>query len=356
LSPVLLLQHQFVLLTAPSILLHIPASPLFSRHFSALQLTNNTRSFPFSSLSGPKDHTLSAALKLLAGPGAAEQHIQVYSPSAIPNINNFLKIYTEMDPFSQTFTLLDSSGHPFNVSMADIASLNYDNVQMALIYGVQIGLTVVMLVTLLLLTQPGKRQSPVFILNVLALLLNTTRASLLAVYLTSNWDNPYSILAADYSRITNTDVANSIAVSVVKFVEVVVIEISLVLQVHVVLSTATRVQRFWLMVLSGTVGMIAIAFQLGTTAINSVALKGYKTSNGIVPPDQARVASAANITLTISICFFMAIFISKLGYALKQRRTLGLHKFGPMQVIFIMGLQTMIVPCKRTRHLTTFSL
>jgi pheromone alpha factor receptor len=260
-----------------------------------------------------------------------------------------------MDPFSQTFTLLDGSGHPFNVSIADITALNYDNVEMALIYGVQIGLTVLMFATLLLLTQPGKRHSPVFILNVLALILNAIRSSLLAVYLTSNWDNPYSILAADYSRITSMDVANSVAVSVVKLVEVVVVEISLVLQVHVVLSTATRVQRFWLVILSGTVGMIAITFQLATAVINSVALQDYSTSNGIVPPDQTRVASAANISLTISVCFFMAIFVSKLGYALKQRRTLGLRKFGPMQVIFIMGLQTMIVPCTYIHHCTFLS-
>jgi pheromone alpha factor receptor len=251
-----------------------------------------------------------------------------------------------MDPFSQTFTLVNGNGQSFHISMADVTSLNYDNVQMALIYGVQIGLSVLMFITLLLLTRPGKRQSPIFVLNVLALVLNTIRASLLATYLTSNWDNLYSIFAADYSRITKLDVANSVAVSVIKFTEVIVIEVSMVLQVHVVLSTASRVQRFWLLVLSGTVGMMAVALQLATTVVNSIALQGYNTSNGVIPSDQARVASAANISLTISVCFFMAIFVSKLGYALKQRRTLGLDRFGPMQVIFIMGLQTMIIPCK----------
>jgi pheromone alpha factor receptor len=251
-----------------------------------------------------------------------------------------------MDPFSQTLTLLDAEGQPHNISMSDVAALNHDNIQMALNYGVQIGLTVLMLVTLLLLTQPGKRHSPIFILNVLALILNAIRASLLAVYMTSNWNNPYSIIAADYSRITKMDVANSVAVPIVKFVELVIIECSLVLQVHVILVTAPKVQRFWLMVLSGTIGLIALAFQLATTIVNSIAIENYMTSGGEVPQDQLKIASAANISLTISVCFFMVIFVSKLGYALKQRRTLGLRKFGPMQVIFIMGLETMIIPCK----------
>jgi pheromone alpha factor receptor len=288
---------------------------------------------------------LAAAFKLFAS-FVATKHTSEVSLLSVSVFENKLAIAATMDPFSQNFTLVDGNGQTLTISMADIALLNYENVEMALIYGVQIGLSVLMLTTLLLLTQPGKRQSPVFILNVLALTLNTIRASLLATYLTSNWDNPYSILAADYSRITKMDVANSVAVSVIKFAEVIVIEISFLLQVHVVLSTASRLQRFWLLILSGTVGMIAVAFQLATTIVNSIALQGYKTSDGIVPPDQARVASAANISFTISVCFFMAIFVSKLGYALKERRTLGLRKFGPMQVIFIMGLQTMIVPCK----------
>jgi pheromone alpha factor receptor len=56
------------------------------------------------------------------------------------------------------------------------------------------------------------------------------------------------------------------------------------------------------------------------------------------------IESATNVTLTVSICFFCVIFVTKLGFAIKQRRQLGVREFGPMRIIFIMGCQTMVVP------------
>lgn len=66
------------------------------------------------------------------------------------------------------------------------------------------------------------------------------------------------------------------------------------------------------------------------------------------------VLNAANytqITWTISkilfafnICFFTSIFNFKLWIAIRRREALGLPSFGPLQIIFIMGCQTMIVP------------
>jgi pheromone alpha factor receptor len=249
-----------------------------------------------------------------------------------------------IDPFNQTFRLVDANGIPFNFSMSDLSDISHESVQLSILWGVQLGLSVLMFVTILLLTQPGKRTSPIFILNVLALIFNTIKSALYCVWLTSQWNNTYALISTDYSRITRMDISNSIAYPVIKFFELVVIEISLVMQVSAVLCTVSKSQRFWLVTLSVTGGVIAVGFQFALMIVNAIAISTAKA--GDPPSSQLQIALAANVTLTISVGCFMIIFVSKLWYALKQRRVLGLHKFGPMQVIFIMALQTMLVPSR----------
>ncbi len=55
---------------------------------------------------------------------------------------------------------------------------------------------------------------------------------------------------------------------------------------------------------------------------------------------------AGEITTTISVCVFCAMFVAKLGVAMKERKKLGIKQFGPMRVLFIMGCQTMFIPSK----------
>ena len=56
------------------------------------------------------------------------------------------------------------------------------------------------------------------------------------------------------------------------------------------------------------------------------------------------LASAANIALMVNITFFSIIFCTKLAHAILQRRKMGMKQFGPMQIIFVMGCQTLVIP------------
>jgi pheromone alpha factor receptor len=246
------------------------------------------------------------------------------------------------DPFAQNITLTDRNGDPLVISMTALHTINLENIQMSLATGTGIGLSVLMLVAILLLTKPNKRQSPIFFLNTFSIILNTIACSIYAAYLTSNWNDPYALISADLSKVTRGEVANSIAYPVVKFIELIVIEISLILQVRAVLCTAQKMQRFWIMTLSISVGLVALGFQCALMILNGIAIAS--AAEAAPPRGIDQIGNAASVTLTGSVCFFMLIFVAKLGYALKQRHTLGLRKFGPMQVIFIMGLQTMTVP------------
>ena len=56
------------------------------------------------------------------------------------------------------------------------------------------------------------------------------------------------------------------------------------------------------------------------------------------------MGKANNITTAMSICWFCAVFVGKLGMSIRERRRLGVGQWGPTQIIFVMGCQTLVVP------------
>ncbi|KAI9761245.1 MAG: hypothetical protein M4579_001165 [Chaenotheca gracillima] len=243
------------------------------------------------------------------------------------------------DPFTQSFTLLLEDGTPFNVTLTDLNTFNLYNIRICINYGAQLGASLLLFLVLLLLTKADRRMSILFVVNGLSLAFNFIRSLLQCLYFIGGFNVTYAYFSDDYSHVTASDYATSITADVFTLLVLLCIEFSLVLQVNVVCVTLRDIHRYGLMVLSSLIATIAIAFRLALVVLNSESILGAE--------DFLRwqwLASATNITTTISICFFCAVFALKLGIAIQQRRKMGLRQFGPMQVIFIMGCQTMIIP------------
>lgn len=243
------------------------------------------------------------------------------------------------DPFSQSFTLLLSDSTPFNLSIADLDDFVLYNVQICINYGAQLGGSLILLIVLLLLTKPEKRLSPIFILNSISLTLNVIRNVLQSLYFTSPFSEVYAYFGQDYSRVPRSAYATSVAATMVTFVLLACIEISLILQVRVVCVTLQKLHRQAIFMLSNVIALMAVGFRFALSVENAryIISLNYLT-------ELKWLESAANITASISICWFCAVFVTKLAFALIERRTLGLSRFGPMQIIFIMGCQTLIIP------------
>ena len=252
---------------------------------------------------------------------------------------------TSFDPFVQTFTLLLADGQPFNVTVPDIDDFILYNVEICINYGAQLGASVVLLVMLALLTKAEKRSSPIFILNCLSLIFNIIRNVLSCLYFTGPFSEIYAYFGQDYSRVPTSAYATSITATVFTFLLLVCVEISLLLQVQVVCLTILQIYRQIIFALSLSVGMLAIGFRLALVVLNSEATVSLTYLTPLT-----WLASAANITTTLSICWFCSVFVAKLGFALYQRRKLGLRRFGPMQIIFIMGCQSLFIPGKPSIH------
>ncbi|KAI9850511.1 MAG: hypothetical protein M1838_005575 [Thelocarpon superellum] len=261
------------------------------------------------------------------------------------------------DPFSQNVTLLLADGTPFNITIPDLDAFTLYNVQTCIDYGSQLGASLILLVVLMLLTRAEKRQSPIFYLNALSLSVNFIRSLLQCLYFTSGFNETYAFFAEDYSRVPATDYATSITADVLTLLLLMTIEVSLVLQARVVCATLLKSQRYIITAVSAVVALLAIGFRFALVIINSEKI--LEAENFLA---WQWLASAANITATISICFFCALFAIKLGFALYERKKLGMKQYAPMQIIFIMGsifaiLQYVVtVPVLSTNVLTLVAI
>jgi pheromone alpha factor receptor len=254
------------------------------------------------------------------------------------------------DPFHQTFSILLGDGTPLNITMDELNDNVQFSVQICINYASQLGASLMLFIVLLLLTKPEKRLSPVFFLNTSALFINVCRMFCLLAYWTSAWSNQYAYFAQDFSRVPRADYATSVASVVLTFLLLIFVEISLVLQTQVVFTTLREIHRRLLLAVSIFVASVAIGFRFAMVIKLSEYIVAAKNFTPYV-----WLQSATNIAITVSICFFCLIFAVKLGFAIQQRRALGLKQFGPMQIIFIMGCQTMVVPGKTntSRYLST---
>lgn len=248
---------------------------------------------------------------------------------------------SDHSPLTQNVTMHYANGVPFVVPMEELDIFFQYGMRICINYSTQLGASIILLVVLLLLTRAEKRRSAVFILNALALVFNVTRLICQITYFTSPFTETWRVFARDYEGIPASAYAASILGVIVLFFALVCVESSLVLQVQVVCSTLPTTYRRLLLGTSVVVALVPLGLRLGYVVEASTYIA---RAMGTVPIQW--LESATNIAVTISICFFCVIFVGKLGYAIRQRKRLGVREFGPMKVIFIMGCQTLTIPGK----------
>lgn len=252
----------------------------------------------------------------------------------------FLKYDPPADPFSQAFTLLMPDGTPFNTTVDDLTWFHTYTIKLAINRGVMIGACITMLIALLVLTKSEKRRSPIYFLNLGALILTAIRQVLVAVFLVGPFQNPYAVVSGDFSRVKGIDYSNSIAVPVLTTITLATILASLLLQVNVVCATIKRSYRIATVGVCFAAALVALGFQFAWMVINCKNIMALVAWSD----ELARRQKSVYGSLLAALLLFTLIFTVKLGLAIKKRHQLGMRGFGPMQVIFIMSIQTLILP------------
>ncbi|KAF2483932.1 fungal pheromone mating factor STE2 GPCR-domain-containing protein [Neohortaea acidophila] len=250
------------------------------------------------------------------------------------------------DPFTQNFTVLGPDGvTPVQVSMSLVRSLQSLITADAIYSGIMIGSAVFLLLALLLITKPDKRRSLIFILNAVALVLVITRGIVSSVVFSGTFYNWYRLQTYYYGGDIAPAQAASFAGELIDFMLVSTLELSMVLQVRIVCCTLDAVWR-------NTINIINIAMALAEVGTR-FALMILVTDWNILHVGQeteqqfrllGKLGQATDIVFVVNIAIAAIIFCAKLGLAIRSRRSMGMTKFGPMQIIFIMACQTMLTP------------
>lgn len=257
----------------------------------------------------------------------------------------------DFDPFTQNFTLFSENGEIIKTDLTEVDFLINYGVRLAINYGSQIGASIVLLLVLLLLTKREKRRSAIFIMNTICLVINIIRSVLQCRYLTGSYWSIYSQLAGDSSKDAVSDKANTVASNTMTLLLVICIMASLSMQVWVVCKTTPTLQRVAIMGITSALALVAIGYRFATAVIAShsaIIAKEMFSYHGLL--------NQMTIFQALAIWGYCVIFTLKLGYALVQRRKLGMTQFGPMQIVFIMGAQTMVIPGMSSHYSPTSPL
>jgi len=257
------------------------------------------------------------------------------------------------DIFNQTFELIGPDGSTLAFSTLDIELVRLTAVRTAIIFATQLGASAILLLVLLLMTPGAKRRSLSWIFNVLALVCNVTRCTMQCLEMTGPFLNFVLIVTQEYGVAgLNRHIRLAIANNVITTMVFVFIELALVTQVQVICAAAmSSMYRIAILTFCGVVATIAIGFRLNLMIVNcrSTASLGTPHASEWELFERLQWAqSTNNVTAIVSICVFSAVFCTKLGLAIRSRRSMGLKQFGAMQIVFIMGCQTLTIPGKFT--------
>ncbi|KAK5170496.1 pheromone alpha factor receptor [Saxophila tyrrhenica] len=255
------------------------------------------------------------------------------------------KTNATFDAFNQPVTVLGPDGTtPVAISISDVMVLQQSAVGQSISQGIQLGAALMLLLTLVLITNKEKRRSCVFLFNAAALFLVALRAILSLVAYTGPLFNFYRWETMYYNDIGSAQ-AVSAAGEFISLLLIVVIEISLAMQVRIVCCNLATFQQLAVNTINVVTTITVIGLRFALMVVNITwNIEGLTSMTEWQFKMINRFAAATNITLVISIGISTVIFCAKLGFAIESRRSLGLKQFGPMQIIFVIGCQTMCTP------------
>lgn len=243
------------------------------------------------------------------------------------------------DPFTQNVTLVTGQDDAFNISLADLDTYVAYKVEICANFGAQLGASLVTLIMLALLTKQEKRATAITIINGVSLVLSVIRNVFQILVFTGPFSQAYAHFAFDFSRVPANSYRCSVVGTVFQLLLQVSVESSLCLQAWVVCVTLQPLYKGIIGLISIFIALLSVAFRFAYMVKNDIAIVDANSEQ-----DLFCTANATNIVTSVSILWFCTVFCTKLGFAIWQRRKLGIGQFGPMQILFIMGCQTLIIP------------
>jgi pheromone alpha factor receptor len=241
---------------------------------------------------------------------------------------------------NQSFNLTSLDGTPVTFTLTEVNDAMYIFIAQTAGYAFTIGFSGMLLIVLALLTTRDKAKRPIFILNVLSLVIILYRSIVSVIIICANYEHGIGeALIGAIAQYSIGDFAPSIMLGLLNPLLYASMLSSLVLQVRVVFAAEPTTQRILTIVMSVATFVI---FAFGVT-FNAGFIKLLVDS---VPfAESGWTYDVVRIGIIIFVGISCLLFLYKLGVTIRRRQRMGFQKFGPLQILFIMFGQCLIVPC-----------
>nr|ABM91766.1 pheromone receptor alpha [Pneumocystis carinii] len=246
-------------------------------------------------------------------------------------------------PVNQTVLLKNSKGDTIPFLLSDFDEFSLSRAQTSMIFSAQCAMSLLLAIVLILTSKREKRKTLLFFLNIGGLITVFIRACLQCAYLSGTWVS-YSVqFLGEFELLSQKDFYVSIIASCIPIFIILFIELSLLIQIRVVYATEKKLQ-IPLTIAFSIIIIVVIIFWILAAVQNSMAVLsqthfGHSGLWGSPWP-----YTVARISFAFSIFIGCMVFIYKLLITIYRRHKMGVKEFGPLQIIFIMSCQTLIIP------------
>ncbi|CAN8106341.1 unnamed protein product [Discula destructiva] len=257
-----------------------------------------------------------------------------------------LTALTEQSFINQSILLTRADGSQLPVPLAMVDQTTQNMIVQSIGYGVEIGASIVMLIVILAMTPKTKFWRFHTYLNIAGLCNNIIRLVLLAIYFESTWVSFYALNSGDYSFVTKTDFANSIASTVMGVPQNILTMWALMLQAWAMVRFMPQAYKWCIFFTSVALVLLEIGFMGASRAYLIMTTYMPLEQSYELIMDKAWVRYGYLGLDVACICWFCFLFMAKLVTHLwKNRSFLPTTKgLGAMDALVMTNGVLMLVP------------
>lgn len=248
----------------------------------------------------------------------------------------------DFNPSTQNITILAPDGiTPIQIPLAAVDAWYDESVSITMNFGAQLGLSILMLLTLLALTPSNKYRRPTTALQFVALLVSIVRSTLEFIYMREPYNHLYVYFTSDTSHIDWKLAITSVVANTLSFVIVILIEIMLMVQAWTMVAFWHKYVKYSIFGLSLIITLLTITSRFAITIVQNKSILNYKPAYWFYwAYEWALVMNA------ISIFWFCAVFNAKLIYHIVSNRGILPSRtlLNPMEVLIMANGLLMIFP------------
>lgn len=233
---------------------------------------------------------------------------------------------------------------PISLEFGQLDHYSNETLVRAVVHGISIGLCTI-LATVLLIVPTARRKSPVFVLNMLLLVLLAVRLALNLGYLAG----ALNLLSFAFTGIVSGEQIRAfplvVATGALQVLLIALVELSMVYQVYtVVLAQGTKRVGHIVSGVAAVLAAVLVGFYIGAVACDTNTSRAVLGESRTQTQSPAWLKNVPNILFCVLVNYFNLVLVVKLALAIRTRRYLGLKQFDAFHVLVVMCVQSMVVP------------